>query len=821
MSDSQLPISHQPSSSKLTPNDSAVKAYDNSLKISDIIALCLKKWYWIVISVAVCVGIAVLYILCATPQYTATCSVLLRDDAQSPTGGSSINLEDLGIMSTNTVIQDEMQALGSPDLMETVVRKLGIDIWYWAPGVFHDQLLYGSEVPVKVSFPDFTDTDAVKLHVNVDKKGKLSVEDVTVNGEDVRLSPKASFRFGSAIATGSGRIVVEKTPFFIPGKEIDLIVEKYPMRAIVTKYCKQMKLANTVRESNVVDITFIGENPIRATDILIALIDAYNQNWVDSKAQVVAATSDFIDERLKSVESELGTVDGNISAYKSENLIPDLALTAGNDIQQSAKASEQVIELSTQLQMIRYLRNFINTEGKTQVLPANTGLANTAIEQQITQYNNIMIQRNATASNSSESNPLVQELDSRLASLRRSIIASIDNQDVSLSNAIRNLERSEQASMNRVAANPRQARVLLSAERQQKVQESLYVYLLQKREENELSQTISQINTRVIRKPYASDIPTSPKRASTMLIALLIGLAIPVGVIYGKEISNTRVRGRRDVDDLNIPIVGEIPKFKATRHVDVSYFADNGKHRTRKQMLSDIVVEEGNRNIINEAFRVLRTNVNFVTADNLPSVIMLTSFNPGSGKTTICINLAITLAIKKRKVLLIDCDMRRASLSRFVNSPRKGVADYLAGTCQDVDSVIVHDAVTSGLDILPVGALPPNPTELLETQRFKSMIESLRKEYDFIFIDCPPVEMMADAQIVSSCCDRTFFVIRVGLLERAMLSVLEDYYRNRKYPNMNLILNDTDTSSRYGYRYGYGAKSYGGYGYGKKSGYGN
>ena len=779
----------------------------NMVKISDVLAIALKYWYFVLLSLVVCVGAAWIYIQRATPMYTSSCDVILRDDAESPMGSSSIDLKKLGIKETNTVIDDEITAFKSPDLMEVVVKKLGIDVCYWKPGTFHDKVLYGSEVPVFVSFADMPPEDGAYLKFHVESNGDINLEKCEIAGRPIVTN--SQLRLGGFLATAAGPIKFDASPFYRAGKEYDLIVRKYPLKSAIAKFSGELTVSNNSKKNNVVNMVCVDADLTRANDILNALIEAYNQNWINSKAQVVATTNQFITERLNAVEAELGSVDGSISAYKSSNLIPDLSQASSLYMQESNETSNQILALNNQLQMARYLRNYVTTEGKNQVLPVNTGLGSSNIEGLISEYNTAMMQRNSHVGNSSESNPIVQEYDSRLAALRRSILSSIDNQEVSLSTSIRNLERNEQSATARVAANPRQARFLLSAERQQKVQESLYLYLLQKREENELSQAFTQVNTRVVKRPAGSGAPTSPKRSQIYLIAFVVGLAIPFGTIYAKEASNSKVRGRTDLETIHLPIIGEIPKFKHTSKVSVSYFR-SGRRRDRKSILRDVVVEEGNRDLVNEAFRVLRTNVNFITADSTPTAIMMTSFNPGSGKTFITINLGKALALKHRKVLLVDCDLRRASLSRFVSAPHKGLSTYLAGAIHDVDPVIVRNPFADGLDILPCGAIPPNPTELLETQRFTNLIEYLRSEYEFVILDCPPVEMMADAQIVAQACDRTFFVVRVGLFERSMLDHLERLYAEKKYPNISVVLNDSVTGSRYGYAYRYG------YGYSKK-----
>ena len=784
-----------------------------SVKISDVLAIALKNWYWILISIAACLGVAWYVVNRTQPMYTQSLAVMIRDDAQgSGMGPSRVALRDLGLLGNNTILEDEMAALKSPDLMEQVVVNLGLETQYSSPGAFHDDVLYGSTVPVKVSFPDMDPKESASMRVCVSADGKISLEKFYVNKERYRVNPETPLTFGGAVNTPSGRIIVQKTPFFKDGQEYKVDVVRMPLSVATAKYGSEVSVDRSAnKNSNVVEIVCVDANIQRADDILNTLLKCYDQNWLRARADVVAATNKFITERLAVVEQELSGVDNSISSYKSSNLLPDVAQTSSIYLQESNAASNQILNYNNQLQMARYLKNYISTEGKNQVLPVNTGIANTNIEGLVGQYNALVMQRNSYIGNTSESNPLIIDIDARLAALRRSILSSIDNTIVALTTTVSNLERNEQNANARVAASPRQARYLLSAERKQKVQETLYLYLLQKREENELSQAWVAVNTRVVRRPSGAGMPTSPRPAEAYMLAFVMGLVIPFGIIYGMEASNTKVRGRKDLAALSVPVVGEIPMFAHEHDVRLRIPGSKTK-RDNLPVSEEIVVEEGNRNLVNEAFRVLRTNINFITADALPSVMMLTSFNPASGKTMVTINLGISLALKGRKVLLVDCDMRRASLSRFAGSPSRGLADYLAGTVRDIDQVICRDSVVSGLDILPSGAIPPNPTELLETKRLSNLIEYLRTEYEFILLDCPPAEMMADAHILTPVVDRTLFVIRVGLFERSMLDEVERLYKEKKYPNMSIVLNGSVTGARYGYAYTYG------YGYSKKAG---
>ena len=551
----------------------------------------------------------------------------------------------------------------------------------------------------------------------------------------------------------------------------------------------------------------------RAEDILNTVIAVYNENWIKDKNQIAVSTSMFINDRLGVIESELGHVDENISTFKSENLLPDVQAASQLYMTERSQAQSQILTLNTQLSMARYIRNYLTAaSSRNQLLPANSGLESANIESQISEYNTLQLQRNNLVANSSEQNPLVVDMDESLRSMRRSIVSSVDNLITTLNTQIHSLEKSDQRATERIAANPSQAKYLLSVERQQKVKESLYLFLLQKREENELSQAFTAYNTRVITPPTGSMIPTAPVKKNILLIGFALGLLIPVVIVFLQETLNTRVRGKKDLENLSIPFVGEIPLYGKIRR--------SGLFRKKVTPLTEtrVVVKEGSRDVVNEAFRVLRTNLEFVSGENSKGqVILMTSFNPGSGKTFLTVNIAATLAIKGKRVLVIDGDLRRGSTSVYVGSPHHGLSNYLAGKVQRIEDVIVPASETVRFDVLPVGTIPPNPTELLAGERLETLFADFRTRYDYILIDCPPIEMVADTHIIGKYADRTIFVVRAGLLERSMLPELEALYTEHKFKNMSVLLNGTEGngSYRYGYRYGYH------YGYGSNYYYGN
>lgn len=781
---------------------------DDFLRIQDLLYLCLARWKWFVLSLMVTIGVATVYLLRTPAVYTRTASVLIKEDSKGKSVSSDLeSFSEFGLFQSGTNVNNELITFQSPALMTEVVKRLRLDMNYFVPGKFHRQVAYGLTLPVDVTINDLPENESAGFTLKIQPDGTLYLSDFIRNGTDLdEKDVKGSLL--DSITTPLGKIIIHTTPNYVKGEAYTLYVGKSSLYNAVNSCSFNLSVSLNSEKASVIDLSFKDNSTQRAEDVLSMLISVYNENWVKDKNQIAVSTSMFINERLGVIERELGNVDEDISSYKSEHLLPDVQAASSMYMAQSSEANAQILSLNNQLYMTRYIRNYLaNDANRTQLLPANSGIESANIESQIAEYNKQLLQRNSLVANSSTENPLVVDMDQALASMRGAIIRSIDNQIVTLNSQIKSLRQTEQQTTSRIAANPTQAKYLLSVERQQKVKEALYLFLLQKREENELSRAFTAYNTRIVTPPHGSMLPTSPVHKNIFMVAFALGLLIPVVIIFMRENMNTRVRGRKDLENLTIPFIGEIPLFTRKK---------KGILGKKPQEVKAVVVKEGNRDIINEAFRVLRTNLEFMTGkDKTSNVIIMTSFNPGSGKSFLTMNIAMSLAIKGKKVLVIDGDLRHASASSYIDSPDKGLSDYLGGRIDNLDEIIVPDPKHKSMDILPVGTIPPNPTELLFDERLKQTIDTVREQYDYVLIDCPPVELVADTQIIEKLADRTIFVVRAGLLERSMLSELEKIYDEKKYKNMSLILNGTEGSGGrygycYGYRYGYGS----GYHYG-------
>lgn len=779
-----------------------------SLRVQDILYQCLAHWYWFILSVLLSLGLATWYILKTPPVYNRTASVLIKSGEKGQGGDVTASFSEMASFRSNTNINNEIQTMQSPAVLFNVVSRLHLDKNYYEEGTFYRRVLYGKERPYEVQFLGLEEGETASFSLIPQGANHLLLTEFKRNGEEIKKTVKAALNH--EVATPLGRLIVKPMSSYKKVRPAKVFVERQSFAAAVATCASSLSIVQASKENTVLTLSYQDVCPQRAEDILNTLITVYNETWVEEKNRVAVSTSQFIDERIKVIERELGNVENSISDFKSQNLISDVQAASGMYMNKQSEADAQLLNLATQLSLARYMKTHLSTMvGKDQLLPSNSGIANSGIESQVSEYNAMILQRDNLARSSSEENPLVQDLNQSLQQLRTAILISVDNYLASLQTQISHLQQSDNQTKAKLAANPGQAKYLLSIERQQKVKESLYLYLLKKREENELSQAFTAYNTRIITPPSGSMVPIAPVRNKILLVALGVGLLLPIGVFFLKEISNSRVRGRRDLERLTVPFAGEIPEGWKTKDQSIL-------RRQKKQVREsrqDLIIQSGKRDILNEAFRVLRTNMEFmIPQTNRASVSILTSFNAGSGKTFICINVAASFVLKGKKVVIVDGDMRHASLSSYVGSPKVGLSDYLAGHEDNVMDLLTPCEGHDGLFILPVGTLPPNPTELLSSPRMTQLLEILRDGFDEVFIDCPPVDVVADTQIIEQLADQTFFVVRAGLMEREMIPEIQKIYDEKRFKNMSLILNATQRTAtygrygnKYGYNYGYGS----------------
>ncbi len=782
---------------------------DDFIRIKDIAYICATSWKFFAVSLIIALSIAFLYLLVTPAKYTTQASLLIKEESK---GGAQISNEaspfsDFGFFNVNTNVNNEIITIKSPAVIYETIKRLHLETSYKTKHLFKDRTLYGESLPIYVIIDGIEDKDYCSFSITPNGDD-VELDDIVINGE--KIDEPCSCKIGGSAKAGKALITVLKTAFYDKNFSETIHVQRKAILS-ATEECKN-KL--TVRleddKSSIINLRYEDVNYQRAEDFLNTLIAVYNENWIKDKNQIAISTSKFINERLSVIEHELGNVDNDISSYKSTHLIPDVEAASSMYMSQANQTNNLLLNLENQLAMTKYVQSIVNDNtNKDQLLPANIGVGNDNIERQITEYNSLQLQRNRLVANSSEKNPLVSDLDNSISAMRKAIITSINGQISTLQTQISSFERSKKSNTEKIASNPTQAKYLLSVERQQKVKEALYLYLLQKREENELSQAFTAYNTRVITPPMDPSAPSSPIKRNVLLIALAAGILLPLIIILLKENLNTTIRSKKDIEGLDIPFVGTIPQYGQKKK---RLFECVRRKKGRKKKESNIYVKENGKDYINEAFRIVRTNIEFINNADNRKVTMVTSATPTNGKTFITLNLAISFAIKGRRVLMIDLDLRRASLSKSVGAHAEGMSEYLNGNVADWHEIITQKEIASNsnaIDLLPVGSIPPNPAELLNNNKLETLLDAARTEYDIILIDCPPAELVADTSIISKVADSTLFVIRANYVDKDVIPVIESYYKEKKFNNMSIVLNGISKTNsysgydRYGYNYGY------------------
>lgn len=785
----------------------------SDFNFSDIWAMIWGYKWWYVLSLGLCIIFAAFYIYKTPSTYSRSAKVIIDEDSQDATLRDIANISGFAGQGSGVNVNNEVEAFASPDLMKTVVERLGLETSYVEHQFMRDREFY-SNSPVELSIVEPVVLSSFSFTIEKGKdENSFVLKDFTV-GPDRLKKVEASGILGDTLSTPVGKIVLSPT-IYASGWDKDITVSWVNSKAKAKRFSSSLSAAVSGKQTSVVVLSLNDTYPNRAENILNTLIDVYNDEWVHDKNRSARNTTDFINERLVVIEQELGGIETDLKEYKEENRLTDIQALSESYLNESSEYATKSFEVHNQLSIAQYIRDYLTEPANANALiPANSGLTSTDIESQIAEYNQIVLQRDKLITSSSERNPLIADMNAAMGAIKSAIIRSIDNLLATLQLQADKIKSQEDQIMARIASSSGQQMELLSIERQQKVKESLYIYLLQKREENEIASLVNVGNTRLIMSPTGSPAPVTPNKMMIMLVALVLGAGIPFGIIFLRKMMDNTVSNKKDLSILSIPFLSEIPQLQSSLKRNI---ANIGRHRFDNQNCR-IVVKKGNRNVINEAFRVLRTNMDMMLGKASGSqTIMVTSFNPNAGKTFITMNIAASMALKGQKVLILDLDLRKATLSKSMDMNREGVVSYLIGKQDNLDRLVQN--VDENLDLLSVGILPPNPAELLLSDRFTEMLKILKTKYCYIFLDCPPVDIVADTAIIAQSVDVSVFVMRSGIMDKRALPSVEGLYQEKKYNRMAVVLNGVSKrSGGYG-KYGYGHYGYG-YGYGSY-GYGN
>lgn len=755
----------------------------DEFNLRTIIDVLLTKWHWFALSVLLCVGGAYIYIKTVPVVYKRQAIVQLKNKVKSEEAFNEKQIFD----DTNNNIDGEILVFKSRLLMGEVIRRLGLDIGYSEDDGLKVRDMY-TDMPLKISFVDSTFTKPAFFSII-----PLTDSRFRIKGLDDDPDGVMEYSFGTQIETPIGRIVVNRTSYMNEEwLNVPVLITCSDRESLISSLLGKLEVERSVKEANLLTLTYLDTEPERADAILNTLVSVYVDESMKDKNQVIRTTSVFIDERLKLINEELGNVESNIEDYRKQNQSADFYWEAKISLENRSRYDQQSIELKNQIELIELVQRYLHDPLKTEsLLPANTGILSLGLEKLIGKYNIAIQGREKLRENAGDKSPAVRSLTNEITSLRQAISQSLRNAKDELTMKLEYARRMQFVEAGRISNIPTQQRYVLSVERQQKIKEELFLYLLNKREENALTSATSESNLHIVDPAYG--VGAAGTNSLVILFgALLAGLFIPGLYFYLQPLLDVTVRGRKDIEDnLSLPFLGEIP------------------HNRKKEYL---VVGKQKRDGVSEAFRIVRTNMDFMLDKQKNcQVLMLTSSNPASGKSFASLNLAASLSLTGKRTILLEMDIRKGSKKDKDGAVLLGLTHYLSGKITDLSQLIHPCPGLEELDVITSGPIPPNPAELLLGHALDDLIGQLRERYDYVIIDTVPFGMVADAQIISRVVDLCIYVIREGLMDRRRLSDVENLYTEGKLPHLSVLLND----ARYkhaGYGYGYG---YYGYGYGK------
>ena len=800
---------------KETDFNEAQESKEENIDIKELLFKYVIHWPWFVGAVVACLIAAWIYLYMSTPVYNISATVLIKDDKKGGSAGMLSGLESLGLdgmISPSQNIDNEIEVLRSKTIVKEVVENLGLYISYTDEDEFPSKNMYKTS-PVQVSLtPQEADLleEPMIVEMTLQPQGSIDVN-VEIGDDEYQ---KHFEKLPAVFPTHKGTLAFFQTPdSILPSKKAseEIVGVERTVRnitatinkplAVAKGYCGNMTIEPTSKTTSVAVISLKNSNVQRGKDFINKLLEMYNINTNNDKNGVAQKTAEFINERISIISKELGSTEKDLESFKRGAGITDLTSDAQIALTGSAEYEKKRVENQTQINLLQDLQKYMQNEGY-EVLPSNIGLQDVNLSAAINRYNDVLVERKRLLRTSTENNPTIINLDTSIHAMKENVQVSLDRVLRGLFITKADLDREANRYSRRISEAPGQEREFVSIARQQEIKAGLYLMLLQKREENAITLAATANNAKIIDDAIADEAPVSPKGKMIYLVALVLGVGIPVGVIYMLELTKFKIEGRADVEKLtSVPIIGDIP--------------------LTDEKQGAIAVFENQNNLMSETFRNIRTNLQFML-ENDKKVILVTSTVSGEGKSFISANLAISLSLLGKKVVIVGLDIRKPGLNKVFNIPRKGVGitQYLANPEKNLMDLVQLSDVSKNLYILPGGSVPPNPTELLARDGLDKAIEMLKKNFDYVILDTAPVGMVTDTLLIGRVADLSVYVCRADYTHKNEYTLINELAENNKLPNLCTVINGLDLKRRkYGYYYGYG--KYGKYyGYGKRYGYG-
>ncbi|MDC8000263.1 polysaccharide biosynthesis tyrosine autokinase [Aequorivita todarodis] len=766
------------------------------LPLREIVEQYTRYWYLFVLGVMIALVLAFIYLRYTTALYQTRATIIIKDEksASSPMEMAAFSQFGSFLSRFNTSkIDNELAIFNSKRIISKTVEALGLNIKYESVGAIKTSEIY-SYIPFKVQYQSFNEVgnklSVPRLFIEVLSNTEYKLEDET-------QAVEGTYKFGEQVSLPFGEITVlpnlENPESFKSFLDRTVVVTYRPIENVALDYQDKVVIENEIKSSNVLELSMLTPVTGKAEDFLDELISQYNQDAIADRNEIAKNTSKFIDSRLQIITRELDSVERNKETFKSDNRLTDIQAEAQIILENASEFNKKQFDVGTQLELSKTMIDYMEKSSNAELLPSNIGIQSEEIATAVNNYNQLILYRNKLMQNSTTKNPVVLNVNNQIEQMRASILGSLKNSSNALKIAMKDLNIQESTINSKIAQVPAKEKIYRGIERQQTIKEQLYLFLLQQREEASITLAATSPKAKVVDNAYSTKSPVSPQKPLIYLGSLLAGLLVPFIGIYGANLLNTKVSSRRDVERHlpKTPIVGEIPKIKRNE-------AD--------------LIQHNDRSIMAEAYRILRTNLQYLYINKLEEndkgkTLIVTSTIKGEGKTFVAFNLALTLALTGKKVVLVGADIRNPQLQRYLPDhlkAKKGLTEFIVYDDLHVEDVIAQSEYNENLSIVLSGAIPPNPAELLMQKRTTTFVEELKKQFDYIILDTAPSMLVTDTILINKLADITLYVVRAGYTDKRLLDFPQDAIDDGRLANVAIILNNVNLNNfGYGNKYGY------------------